>query len=123
MFIIFEKLDNKSFRNMNTFKTRRKRGVYLTVKGWQRLQEAKLAIEIAQNNGNRFTLEELSDRTQLSTKTLSRLGSLTTNVDRRTLKMCFSAFGLELGAEDYTISGKVNGDETNETLSNVLNAL
>lgn len=95
----------------------RRRGVVLTCVGLQRLQAAILASEMAQNNGDRFTLEQLSDRIQISTKTLSRLWSSNVTVDRRTLKMCFSAFDLELRGEDYIISSGFSGAETSETLS------
>lgn len=101
---------------MKQYATRR-RGVMLTSVGLQRLQAAILATEIAQNSGDRFTLEQLSDRVQVSTKTLSRLWSLNVTVDRRTLKMCFSAFDLELRSEDYIISSGLCGAETSETSS------
>ena len=105
---------------MKISKTRRKRGVLLTPSGLQRLQTAILAVEIAQNGGNHFSLEQLSARIQISTKTLSRLWSLNASVDQRTLKMCFSTFGLELATQDYTISSEVDGNETGSTRSSVL---
>ena len=81
---------------------KRRRGVILTPVGLKRLQAGIQAVEIAENNGNRLTLEELSERINLSTKTLSRLWSLNTAVDQRTLKLCFAAFDLQLHPEDYT---------------------
>ncbi|MEQ8464544.1 AAA-like domain-containing protein [Coleofasciculus sp. E1-EBD-02] len=81
---------------------KRRRGVILTPVGLKRLQAGIQAVEIAENNGNRLTLEELGDRINLSTKTLSRLWSLNTAVDQRTLKLCFAAFDLQLHPEDYT---------------------
>ncbi|KAF3884901.1 MULTISPECIES: AAA-like domain-containing protein [Nostocales] len=98
-------------------KIRRKRGVSLTNAGLQRLQAAILALEMAQNNGERFTLDELSDRVKVSNKTLSRLWSLNTSVDRRTLTLCFSAFNLELHKEDYSIVSELDGEDGTETLS------
>ncbi|MEC4817475.1 MAG: AAA-like domain-containing protein [Scytonema sp. PMC 1069.18] len=100
---------------MKQSKLKRRRGVLLTSVGLQRLQAAILSAEIAENCGNRFTLEELSDRVQVSTKTLSRLWSLNASVDQKTLKLCFSAFQLELRREDYTIGSDVDEDELTET--------
>ncbi|MBD0347460.1 MAG: AAA-like domain-containing protein, partial [Coleofasciculus sp. Co-bin14] len=87
---------------------RRRRGVVLTPAGLKRLQEAIQAVEIAENKGDRFTLEELGDRTNVSTKTLSRLWSLNSSVDQKTLKLCFSAFNLELRQDDYTTCGELD---------------
>ena len=42
---------------------KRNRGVILTIKGWNKLQAAKNEAEFEENDGNRFTLEELRDRT------------------------------------------------------------
>jgi transcriptional regulator with XRE-family HTH domain len=102
---------------MRDSKTKRRRGVVLSNIGLQRLQEAILAVEKLENNGSRFTLEELSNRVNVSTKTLSRLWSLNGNVDQKTLKLCFSAFNLELHSEDYTISDEANEDEATQTFS------
>ncbi|GAX34038.1 hypothetical protein NIES3585_00370 [Nodularia sp. NIES-3585] len=84
-------------------KIKRKRGVILTSKGLQRLQKAILSCEIAENKGDRLTLAELGSRINVSTKTLSRLWSLSKGVDQKTLKFCFSAFNLKLNQEDYTL--------------------
>ncbi|KAF3890024.1 MULTISPECIES: hypothetical protein [Nostocales] len=73
----------------------------LTSTGLQRLQAAISAVEIAQNNGERFTLDELSARMKVSNKTSSRLWFLS-GVDRKTLQLCFSAFNIELHKEDYS---------------------
>ncbi len=102
---------------MKQSKSRRRRGVVLTSAGLKRLQVAILDVEIAQNNGDRFTLEELGDRMNVSTKTLSRLWSLNTSIDQKTLKLCFSAFNLELCEEDYTILDEPNNTETSQALS------
>lgn len=95
-------------------KTRRRRGVVLTSIGIKRLQEAILAVEIAENKGDRFSLEGLSDRIHVSSRTLSKLWSLSGNVDQKTVKLCFSAFNLELHSEDYTIVNEANETETSE---------
>ncbi|GAB1541417.1 hypothetical protein NUACC21_40880 [Scytonema sp. NUACC21] len=71
-------------------------------------------MEMAQNNGERFTLDELSDRVKVSNKTLSRLWS-SNGVDRKTLQLCFSAFNLELCKEDYSIVNESEGDDATET--------
>ena len=86
---------------MEQDKIRRRRGVMLTTTGLKRLLSAIQAVERAENNGDRFTFEELSDRIHISTKTLSRLWSPDASIDVRTLKLCFSAFNLELSREDY----------------------
>ncbi|MFN6438148.1 MAG: AAA-like domain-containing protein [Nostoc sp. DedSLP01] len=99
---------------MEQFRSRRKRGVLLTSAGLIRLKSAIQILEITQNNGNRFTLEELSSRMDISAKTLSRLWSLNATVDQRTLRLCFNTFGLELSTGDYTIASEVNEDRTRE---------
>lgn len=84
-------------------KTRRQRGVVLTPEGLQRFQAAIQDLEVSEANGARLTLEKLSERISVSTKTLSRLWSLSSGVDRRTLKLCFSALNLELYTSDYAL--------------------
>lgn len=92
---------------------RRQRGVLLTPAGLKRLQAAIQELEIAENNNAHFTREELGERINVSTKTLSRLWSLNSGVDQRTLRLCFNAFNLKLGKEDYTTLSQQ--DETEET--------
>jgi transcriptional regulator with XRE-family HTH domain len=87
-------------------RAKRRRGVVLTPAGLKRLQAAILSVEIKENKGHRFTLEDLGDRINISTKTLSRLWSLNSGVDQKTLRLCFSAFDLELKPEDYTSLGE-----------------
>lgn len=84
-------------------KTKRRRGVVLTPLGLQRLQEAILSWEILNNKGDRLTLEQLSRQINISTKTLSRLWSLSSSVDHKTLKLCFAAFNLDVYEEDYRV--------------------
>jgi transcriptional regulator with XRE-family HTH domain len=102
---------------MKQSKSTRKRGLVLTIAGLKRLQAAILAMEKGQNKGNRFTLEDLGDRMNVSTKTLNRLWSLNTGVDQKTLKLCFSAFNLELHAEDYAILSEPNCTEKSQFFS------
>ncbi|MCG6135439.1 MAG: AAA-like domain-containing protein [Nostoc sp. LLA-1] len=84
-------------------KIKRRRGVVLTSQGLQRLQEAILSWEIAENKGDRLSLDNLSHLVNISTKTLSRLWSLSQGVDQKTLQLCFSAFNLKLDREDYKV--------------------
>lgn len=49
----------------NMQKQKRQRGVILTSEGLQRLQEARLKSERQENFGERYTLEQLSERTRL----------------------------------------------------------
>lgn len=101
---------------MKQCKTTRRRGIVLTPVGLKRLQAAILAVEMTQNNGDHFTLEQLGLRMNISCKTLNRLWSLDTGVDQKTLKLCFSAFNLELCREDYTILDEPNQTETSQSL-------
>ncbi|MEH2062806.1 MAG: AAA-like domain-containing protein [Nostoc sp.] len=102
---------------MKQSKSTRKRGLILTIAGLKRLQAAILTMEKAQNSGAHFTLEDLGDRMNVSTKTLNRLWSLNTGVDQKTLKLCFSAFNLELHREDYAILSEPNYTESSLTVS------
>ena len=85
-----------------TEQPRRKRGVVLSVQGLQRLEAARQQSEIQENFGNSYTLEELSERTQLSPNTLTRVQRRKVPVDRYTLERYFSAFNLTLSPSDYT---------------------
>ncbi|MEM8805459.1 MAG: AAA-like domain-containing protein [Cyanobacteria bacterium P01_G01_bin.38] len=90
---------------MNTYtrapKRRRKRGVILTSAGLARFQAAKVNAEFDENQGQRYTLEALSERTGVSIDTLTKVLSCDLRVDKQTLKCCFRAFGLDLGTADY----------------------
>ncbi|MCV3212000.1 AAA-like domain-containing protein [Plectonema radiosum NIES-515] len=102
---------------MKPLKGTRKRGFVLSTIGLKRLQGKILAVEIAENNGIRFTLDDLGDRMNISSKTLSRLWSLNVGVDQKTLRLCFSSFNLELRNEDYAILSEANETETSDALS------
>ncbi len=82
---------------------KRRRGIVLTATGLKRLQAAIQTAQLQENDGRRFTQEELSNRIGVSTNTLSRLWSLKTGLDARSVKLCFSAFDLELIDSDYNI--------------------
>lgn len=81
---------------------KRKRGVVLTLQGWQRLQAAQRQSEIQNNFGNPYTLEELSQQTHLSPNTLTRIQHRHIAVDRQSLERYFKAFSLTLDSRDFT---------------------
>ena len=81
--------------------TKRSRGVRLTATGHNRLCTAKQAFENQEKNGERFTLEELNERTGLAFGTLTRVLNREGVVDKRTLTIAFRAFDLDLTPEDY----------------------
>ncbi|MBU7584965.1 MAG: hypothetical protein KAF91_19005 [Nostoc sp. TH1S01] len=90
---------------MELHKQRRKRGVILSLPGIQKLQEARHQTEILENDGAKFTLEELSYRTQLAPFTVSKVLARTEGVDKQSLEYFFRAFGLELTANDFVRAG------------------
>ena len=81
---------------------KRKRGIILSARGWQRLQAAEQCATSQSNSGKPYTLQELSDRTGLSPNTLARVRSRKVAVDQQTLENYFRTFNLTLGAEDYS---------------------
>ncbi|MBD2626489.1 NB-ARC domain-containing protein [Trichormus variabilis] len=83
-------------------RSRRRRGVILTLQGWDKFQFAKTQIEFDENGGDCFSLEELSDRTRLALHTISRILARLEPVDKSSLQFAFAAFGLELSQSDYT---------------------
>jgi class 3 adenylate cyclase len=82
---------------------KRKRGVILTQRGWQRLQTAQSQSEIQENDGVAYTLEEIGERTALSPNTVAKIQRRQVAVDRQSLESYFSAFNLRLNANDYTM--------------------
>jgi WD40 repeat protein/DNA replication protein DnaC len=83
---------------------RRKRGVALTPKGLQKIQEAKLKSEAKENFGNRYTLEEMSALSGLYTGTISKVLNREGGVDKHTIEKLFSAFNLKIDKSDYLSS-------------------
>jgi WD40 repeat protein len=81
-------------------KTRR-RGVVLSSSGQQKLEIARRQLEKTGNGGDRFTLEELSQRTQLALSTITRVLDAQIGVDKQTLDQMFAAFDLLLERVDY----------------------
>lgn len=87
---------------INRPSNRRRRGVILTAQGLEKFLAAKSQSEREERAGNRYTLEDLSERTGLSVDTLVRVMKCEVGVDKETLKSCFKSFGLVLKTEDYT---------------------
>ncbi len=86
---------------MTQQKLRRKRGVILTPKGLKKLQEGKAAAEERENQGKKYTLEAMSDRSGLAVDTLMKAFGCEAKVDKQTLQCCFRAFNLVLEPSDY----------------------
>lgn len=95
-------------------KRRRRRGLILTEQGWQKLQQAGV---LADEFGDRYTFEQISEITLLNSRTISKVLGRETGVDKRTLKTFFSAFNLQLEKSHYTTAGS-NADRTASTLAN-----
>ena len=77
------KSDRAQHKPQNSIPPRsRTRGVILTAHGWNKLQTAKSRAEFQENGGDRFTFEKLSERTQLSLNTISRVMARLEPVDR-----------------------------------------
>ncbi|WP_315790358.1 NB-ARC domain-containing protein [Fischerella sp. JS2] len=83
---------------------RRKRGVALTTRGLQKLQQAKRTSEAQENFGNSYTLEELSTRTGLYPSTISKVLNREGGVDKKTLEKLFLVFNIKLDKSDYLSS-------------------
>ena len=81
---------------------KRKRGVILTRRGWQRLRTAKSQSEIQENDGVTYTLEEIGERTEVSPNTVAKIQRCQVAVERQSLESYFSAFNLRLNVDDYT---------------------
>lgn len=94
----------------------RRRGVFLTSQGQQKLDAARRKVERTTNNGHRFTLEELCDRAYLSIKTITKILDGQTSVDRQSLDYFFSAFGLTLEKSDYYRPGPEGNLQPVETV-------
>lgn len=92
---------------MNPQQQRRKRGVILSSQGWKKLSSARNEAENQENYGQRYTFEQLSDRTGLDLSTIALVLEREKRVDKRTLERFFKAFNLELTASDYS---KPNSD-------------
>jgi hypothetical protein len=98
---------------------KRRRGVILSDQGAQRLQAAEHLSAARDHGGHPYSLEELSDRTGLSTKTLTKVRHRQKPVDSVTLTDYFTAFGLSLQKEDY-ISQEPDPDASMAALTGLL---
>lgn len=84
-----------------TAKKYRRRGVVLSLTGQRKLEATRRQLERDLNCGDRFTLEELRERTQLAISTIARILEAQIGVDKITLSQFFSAFDLTLERTDY----------------------
>lgn len=82
-------------------KKSRRRGVVLSLAGQRKLESARRQLEHTLNGGDRFTLEELSDRTRLALSTMTRVLDAQVGVDKQTLDQVFAAFDLIMERADY----------------------
>ena len=80
--------------------SKRRRGLILSSQGWQRLQAAEHLSSMQENQGKPYTLEQLSQRTGLSSNTLTKLRRRQKPVDWQTLDSYFEAFNLKMGRHD-----------------------
>lgn len=87
-------------KSVTPSKASRKRGVILTQQGLQKLIKSNALCD---RYGNRHSYEVLAGFSQLDPRTISRILSCETKIDKRTLKIFFNAFDLQLQPEDYTL--------------------
>ncbi|MEO1096029.1 MAG: NB-ARC domain-containing protein [Cyanobacteria bacterium J06638_28] len=83
--------------------SKRQRGVALTDRGLEQLESAIAAAQEIEKDGKRFTQAELSERANLSIKTIKKIRSRTTAVDETSVRQLLAAFELELEATDYGV--------------------
>ncbi len=82
-------------------KKNRRRGVLLSPIGQQKIEHARRHLEKTENAGDRFTIEELSERAQLSLATMTKVLAARIGVDKQTLELVFVAVGLQMERADY----------------------
>ena len=70
---------------MTKQKIKRIRGLILSRQGWQKLQDAKTEWEFAENQGYKITLEEIAERSGLTTATIRKILTRNEGVDLRSL--------------------------------------
>lgn len=85
-------------QSVTSAKASRKRGVILAQQGLQKLIKSNALCD---RYGNRYSYEVLAGFSQLDPRTISRILSCETKIDKRTLKIFFNAFDLQLQPEDY----------------------
>lgn len=79
----------------------RYRGVVLTPQGLQRLEKTIALAQEQEKFGSRFTQTELSERANLSIKTIKKIREGKIPTDEASVRALFSAFGLVLKTADY----------------------
>jgi transcriptional regulator with XRE-family HTH domain len=84
------------------------------------LRAAIHQAEVDDNGGKRFSAEIISLRAGVSTATISRLWSSKSGVDKRTLQLIFSAFGLDLTESDIQATGNRNTNQQDADSAQVL---
>ncbi len=84
-----------------TTKKNRRRGIVLSLAGQRKLEATRRQLEKTLNLGDRFTLEQLSERTKLAISTIVRVLEARIGVDKLTLDYFFAAFDLLLEQTDY----------------------
>lgn len=97
----------------------RNRGVMLSQQGWQKLTQAGVLHD---QWGNRYSYETLSERSLLNQRTVSRILSGEVRVDKRSLKIFFTAFGLQLNGDDYLTAACDPANQTINSLTHYLNS-
>ncbi|MEM9007068.1 MAG: NB-ARC domain-containing protein, partial [Cyanobacteria bacterium P01_F01_bin.86] len=85
-----ERIDDFSSKNVNP---RRMRGVVLTQQGIDRLEAAIVKAQDKEKYGKSFTQVELSERVNLSIKTIKKIRDRTAPVDEVSVRTLFEAFG------------------------------
>jgi transcriptional regulator with XRE-family HTH domain len=86
---------------VDTAKTKRKRGVFISNIGYHKLKAARSQCECERNFGNRYTIEQLSEMAGLASNTINKIFNGNISLDRSTIERCFSSFGLILDSDDY----------------------
>ena len=87
---------------MSQPKRKRNRGIILTAKGLEKLQEARLIWEDRDNYGEKYTYEEISELTCLDVNTVRRILDRKSGVDKRSLEKFYRAFKMQLADEFFT---------------------
>ncbi|PSB58514.1 NB-ARC domain-containing protein [Chamaesiphon polymorphus] len=90
---------------MTATKKTRRRGVVLSPIGQRKLESARQQLARTINGGDRLTLEDLSEHTQIATSTVARVLAAEVGVDKLTLEHVFGALTLHLEPEDYQKPG------------------
>lgn len=101
---------NQSKSHHAPVKCSRTRCVILSYQGWQKLMQAGALYN---EFNERYTYVQLSERSQLDGRTISRLLSGEIKVDKNTIRSFFRAFNLSLEAGDYSTCGS---ESTNDMI-------